>query len=288
MAEASELNAFTLHTAEDRSGLRRWALSALVVVALHVGLIAAAIAWYTASPPPGAIIPAIMVDMAPSSAAPQLQPLDLPPGPQMQEAEAPPPPPPEPEPVAPPPPEQALPPTPVQEKPDVAAPQEPKAEPAPPKPAPTQIVREQPQREPKKPKREPRVAKKPAETPAPQTSAPPAAARQARAAAAATAGAAAAAALPSYRDRLAAHLQRFKQYPSEARSAGVQGTAMLSFTVGRGGQVLGARLARSSGSASLDAETMAMIRRAQPLPAFPPEMPQRSLSFTVPVRFSIR
>ncbi|ABD86508.1 energy transducer TonB family protein [Rhodopseudomonas palustris] len=286
MAAASEINALALHVAGDRGSARRWALSAVVVVVVHAALIAAGIAWYTASPPPGTMIPAIMVDMAPSSAAPQPQLLDLPPGPQMQEAEAPPPPPPEP--VAPPPPEQAVPPTPLQDKPEVAAPQEPKAEPAPQEPAPAQIVREPPRPQVKKPKPEPRVLKKPAETPAPQTSAPPAAARQARAAAAATAGAAAAAALPSYRDRLAAHLQRFKQYPSEARSAGLQGTAMLSFTVGRGGQVLGARLARSSGSASLDAETMAMIRRAQPLPSFPSELPQSSLSFTVPVRFSIR
>ena len=52
--------------------------------------------------------------------------------------------------------------------------------------------------------------------------------------------------------------------------------------------VLRASLARSSGHAALDAETMAMIRRAQPLPAFPPEMRQSSLSFTVPVRFAIR
>jgi protein TonB len=31
-----------------------------------------------------------------------------------------------------------------------------------------------------------------------------------------------------------------------------------------------------------------MVRRAQPFPAFPPEMKQASMSFSVPVRFSIR
>jgi protein TonB len=125
--------------------------------------------------------------------------------------------------------------------------------------------------------------------PAPRTSAPPKAERHAALTSAASAGAAAAAAaLPSYRDRLAAHLQRFKQYPAGAKSAGEQGTAMLSFTVGRGGQVLGSRLAGSSGHPALDAETMAMIRRAQPLPSFPAELTQSSLSFTVPIRFSLR
>ena len=63
---------------------------------------------------------------------------------------------------------------------------------------------------------------------------------------------------------------------------------MLSFTVSRTGGVLSARLAKSSGSSALDGETMAMIRRAQPLPSFPPEMTQSSASFTVPVRFFIR
>jgi protein TonB len=33
---------------------------------------------------------------------------------------------------------------------------------------------------------------------------------------------------------------------------------------------------------------MAMIQRAQPLPAFPHDLPQASMNFTVPVRFAIR
>jgi protein TonB len=174
------------------------------------------------------------------------------------------------------------------EKPVVEAPPEQKIEPTPPEPEP---VKTPPEPTPVKPKPKPIHAekKKPSDTPfVPRTTAPPRADRQANAASAASAGAAAAAALPSYRDRLAAHLQRYKEYPSEAKAAGKQGVAMLSFTVNRTGQVLGSRLAGSSGVPALDAETMAMIRRAQPLPSFPPEMTQASLSFTVPIRFSIR
>ncbi|KPG00675.1 energy transducer TonB, partial [Rhodopseudomonas sp. AAP120] len=127
------------------------------------------------------------------------------------------------------------------------------------------------------------------EPPAPRTTAAPRAERQAALQSAAQAGrAAAAAALPSYRERLVAHLARYKQYPSASKAAGDQGTALLSFTVGRSGQVLASRLARSSGHPALDAETMAMIHRAQPLPSFPAEMTQASLSFTVPVNFSLR
>ena len=108
---------------------------------------------------------------------------------------------------------------------------------------------------------------------APRTTAPPQAAQAARA---------------NYMGMLSAHLQRFKQYPPAARAAGEQGVAMLSFKVARKGQASGGRIAKSSGSAALDAETLAMLRRAQPLPSFPPVMTQGSLSFNAPVRFSLR
>jgi protein TonB len=94
--------------------------------------------------------------------------------------------------------------------------------------------------------------------------------------------------MASYNQLVAAHLQRFKQYPPGAKATGEQGTARLSFSLGRAGQVLGSRLAGSSGHAALDGETLAMVRRAQPFPGFPPEMKQGSMSFNVPVQFSIR
>lgn len=221
-------------------------------------------------------MPTIMVDMspAPTSAAPEPQQMDIAPGPDMQQADAPSPPPepPKQETV-----QEQIPSTPPQEKPVVAAPPEQKAEP---KPEPPKPVPVKPKRvEPKKPSDRP---------PAPRTTAAPRAERQAPAASARAGAAAASTALPAYRQLLAAHLQRFKQYPTEAKAAGEQGTAILSFTVSRTGRVLTSRLAGSSGHAALDAETMAMIRRAQPLPAFPPEMKQASLSFTVPVHFSLR
>lgn len=269
------MNAWVLHAPSDQSGAVRWGISAAIIVALHILLIALGVSWYTQSPPPGSTMPTILVDLspAPSSAAPEPQQMDLAPGPDMQQADAPEPP--KQETV-----EEQIAPTPPQEKPVVAAPPEQKTEskPEPPKPVPV------------KPKPIRKETKKPADTPpAPRTSAAPKAERRAPAASATTAGvAAAAAALPAYRDLLAAHLQRFKQYPSGAKAAGEQGTAMLSFTVNRNGQVMGSRLVGSSGHPALDAETLAMIRRAQPLPSFPPELKQASMSFTVPVRFSLR
>jgi periplasmic protein TonB len=283
------MNAFVLHEIDDRAAMARWSGSATIIVALHAALIALGVAWYARSPPPGVALPTIMVDLAPASApsSPSVQPLDLPPGPEMQEAD-PPPPPPEPakrEAI-----QEQLAPTPPQEHPVVEAPPEQKAEPPPPKPEPARIVPDQPKPVPVKPKPVRTEVKKPVDAPpAPRTSAAPKAERQASLTpSSAPAGATSAAALASYNQLVAAHLQRFKQYPSSAKAAGEQGTSRLSFTLGRSGQVLGSRLAGSSGHPSLDGETLAMVRRAQPFPPMPPGLNKTSMSFSIPVQFSIR
>lgn len=251
------MNALALHEPFDRSEVRRWGLSAMLVAVTHAALIAATLVWYTSDADvPGTASQPIMLDLETVPPTPDPQQLDLAPGPPMQEAEAPEPEPQKQETVE----EEKVAPTPPQEKADIVAPPEkPKPKPEPVKEKPKPVPRHEP--------------KKPTAAPAPRTTAAPQAAQAARA---------------NYNGILSAHLQRYKQYPAAARAAGEQGVAMLSFTVSRNGQVLGAHLARSSGSAALDAETMAMIRRAVPLPAFPPEITQTSLSFTVPVRFSLR
>jgi protein TonB len=283
------MNAFVLHEFDDHAAMARWSASAAIIVAIHAALIALGIAWYTHAPPSGVSLPTIMIDLAPAStpSAPNAQPLDLPPGPEMREAD-PPPPPPEPpqrETV-----QEQLAPTPPQENPVVEAPPEQKTEPSPPKPEPAKIVPDQPKPVPVKPKSVRTEVKKPVDAPpAPRTSAAPKAERQASLTSpSATTGATSSAALASYNQLVAAHLQRFKQYPSSAKAAGEQGTSRLSFTLSRSGQVLGSRLAGSSGHPSLDGETLAMVRRAQPFPPMPPELKQPSMSFSVPVRFSAR
>lgn len=278
------MNAFVLHDVSDQTGILRWGTSAISILAVHAALIALGMAWYTQRPPPGVTMPAIMLDMAPATASPQPTPMDLAPGPVMQQADA-----------SPPlelakqqPVQEELAPTPPQLKPEVEAPPEQKTPPTPPKPEPAKIVPDLPKPVPAKPKPVRTDAKKPAEAaPAPRTTAAPKAERQAPAASAISAGASAAA-VASYNQRVAAHLQRFKQYPPGAKAAGQQGTARLSFSLGRGGQVLTSRLSGSSGHSALDVETLAMVRRAQPFPAFPPEMKQGSMSFNVPMQFSIR
>src|SRR4051794_16219901 len=129
------MNSFVLHQANERAAVARWGVCALLIVAAHAGLIALGMRWYEQFAPPGVTLPTIMVDMAPASAAPDTTPLDLAPGPTMQEADAPPPEAPKQERV-----QDDIAPTPPQQKPEVEAPPEQKVQPAPPEPEPAKIV----------------------------------------------------------------------------------------------------------------------------------------------------
>lgn len=92
----------------------------------------------------------------------------------------------------------------------------------------------------------------------------------------------------SWETLLMRRLQQFKRYPGAAQARGEQGVALLAFSVDRDGRVLTRKIVRSSGHADLDNEVLAMIERAQPLPAFPRSMTRNELSLTVPIRFSLR
>lgn len=98
----------------------------------------------------------------------------------------------------------------------------------------------------------------------------------------------AASAKVTYEGLLLAHLERNKRYPSQARSRRQQGLPYVRFVVTREGKVLSARLERSSGYEALDAEALALFERAQPLPAFTPEMEEETLEAVVPIQFSLR
>jgi periplasmic protein TonB len=93
---------------------------------------------------------------------------------------------------------------------------------------------------------------------------------------------------PSWQTELVRRLEQYKRYPSDAQSRGVEGVVMLSFSVDRNGRVLAHEIVRSSGHSELDKEVVSMIERAQPLPPFPPSMPEEKLDLTVPIRFSLR
>lgn len=67
-----------------------------------------------------------------------------------------------------------------------------------------------------------------------------------------------------------------------------EGTPVVQFTVTRDGRLLSSQLARSSGNDLLDQEALALVQRAQPLPAFAEDMPEATRTVIVPVQFSLR
>jgi protein TonB len=171
----------------------------------------------------------------------------------------------------------------------VAKPEPKKPEPKKPEPKKSEPKKPEPKREVKKPEPKREVTKRePKPRAVAATTAPSAADTVASIPSPGLAGSGSSTARPSWNSRILAHLQRHKRYPAEAQARGESGVARLSFVIDRGGHVLSSHLAGSSGYASLDRETAALILRAQPLPPAPPELAGARFSFSVPIRYSMR
>jgi protein TonB len=237
-------------SADRAKSLVLWGGSLTLALSLHAAGAAALLIGRPDRTDAMADAPAITVDLAPAPAAPEIRLSDLPPGPQASEAP--------PEPEKPKPVEKAELPPPPQTKPDAAA-----AVLPPPKPADT-----------KTPK--PHQASLP--------SAPPAAEHKDRRTAAPAPGAHArdGKALLTWKSQLVAALERSK------RAADEHGIALLAFSIDRHGGVHHARIAHSSGSTTLDRETLALLARAAPLPPPPLEIAGGEIAVVVPIRYNMR
>lgn len=262
----------------------RWLVAGAVVLAAHLGAVYLALHW--PRPAPEAAAAAMMIDLAPMPVSAPSEVEDVSPGPQMVQA-------PEPLKDLPEDIEEAVPPPqpvtePLLELPDLPPPM-PLSEAVLPPQKPQEAVPEPPPPRPQEtPKPKPKATRKP---PAPVTSAAPRSdAPTSSATAAPSAGAASANSMApaTWRSLLISHLNRHKRYPGESRTAREEGTARLRFSIDRSGRVVGASLVGTSGSSRLDAEVMAMIQRASPVPAPPPEVAGSTITFTVPVNFNLR
>ena len=91
------------------------------------------------------------------------------------------------------------------------------------------------------------------------------------------------AAASKYPGKVQAKVTRAAKYPAKAK--GESGEAVVSFTVGAGGNVTKVALARSSGNAALDNAALAAVDRAAPFPPIPEAAGRSTWSFTVPVYF---
>jgi protein TonB len=78
-----------------------------------------------------------------------------------------------------------------------------------------------------------------------------------------------------FQQALLRHVAHYQRYPNAARSQRLQGKVDTQFSMSRDGKLLGVWVRTSSGQTLLDKEAMETIRRAQPLPPIPPELPDR-------------
>jgi protein TonB len=92
----------------------------------------------------------------------------------------------------------------------------------------------------------------------------------------------------AWREDLAKHIERHQNYPKAAIARHLHGHVKLRFSIDRAGRVLVAQVVESSGSQLLDAEAMAMLKKAAPLPIPPPETPGASLTdLELPIDFKL-
>ena len=75
-----------------------------------------------------------------------------------------------------------------------------------------------------------------------------------------------------------------KRYPEEAKRRGEEGTVVVSFTIDESGNPVNVRLASSSGSPSIDNETLRLIRSLK----FPPPPDGKPVNLRVEIEYQLR
>jgi protein TonB len=89
----------------------------------------------------------------------------------------------------------------------------------------------------------------------------------------------------AYRGVVFGRIAAQKRYPEAARERAPHGVAIVSFSIGGSGQLVGASLAQSAGDPILDAEALATVRRASPFPPPPAGAPR---NFSAPLSYRVR
>src|SRR5882757_6856918 len=245
--------------ADDASDLKRWTFSGLAVLTMYSAIAASLATWsrpddIAPAEPSGAVV----VDLAPLSAAPSATPMDIPPGPEQVMSEARP-----------------------EAKPEQTAPDD--APELPQAANPEAVVDAQ---------RKAQPDATPEQQAAAATSAPAAISeRIAPVAAAPTQGQPdqkQSQAVATWRSQILALVERNKRYPDAARARREQGVTQVRFELDRNGMVGDARVLQSSGSDALDAEAIALLKRAQPFPAPPDTFAGNVVAVRLPIRFTVK
>lgn len=94
-------------------------------------------------------------------------------------------------------------------------------------------------------------------------------------------------AVRAYSRAVLERILRDQQYPREALRRGVEGRVVVEADIGRDGQVKGARLLESSGSALLDQAALGKVLAVRDLPQPPVGLRDRDFRIGVPIIFRI-
>jgi periplasmic protein TonB len=260
-----------------RAQLMRWAGAAAFVLAAHIGCTALALMHWQEEESDDAAAGPVIVEMVPTPVVSRVDSPDVAHGPLMEEAK--------------------LTPQAAKEIKEEVEKETPPVDPSPRAPEPEVVLpvaRPIPEKKPEEelPKEEvPKQQSADQTTAAPLTTAPPrveASEPTPMAAPAPGASASVARVQASWEKALVKHLNRFKRYPEIARARGNQGDVIVQFTIDRTGSLIALRVVHSSGSSALDEEALAVLTRANPLPAAPGQVGGATFDLTLPIQFRIR
>jgi protein TonB len=267
-------------TSFDRpsQGSRRWAMAGMLMIGLHVGGGAAGYFYWERSPAELIVPPATVIafELAPAPVAP-------PPPQRIEEI-------PDIEPVVEPPPPitemELIPPAPPEVKVAVAVPEKPKP-----------VKKKKKEAEKKKPKVKPVEAPPQifkTATDAPSTTKVESPPQPVVAAAPVAAGptpddvARISNATNQWELAFRKHIEKYRRYPKSAKRKHQEGMPVVNFVFDRAGNVIEARITRSSGFEALDEEAIATFQRASPLPPLPPEVVGERLQRTIAINFNLK
>jgi protein TonB len=90
----------------------------------------------------------------------------------------------------------------------------------------------------------------------------------------------------TWQKELAAHLDKFKRYPSDRAIQTAE--VVVGFVLDRVGHVLSTHIVKGSGDASFDQAALATLQRSDPVPPPPPLVADEGLTFTLPVIFHVK
>ncbi len=94
--------------------------------------------------------------------------------------------------------------------------------------------------------------------------------------------------ITDFQRALQRHLLRQLMYPAQARARKEEGVVYVRVAMSRAGHVISAKVQDASDYPQLNAEAIAVVQRAQPLPLPPPAVTGEPVDLIIPVTFNLR